>query len=138
MGLFNDRLVRSLSNDYRLQKFLSQVNSVDKWKLMHRESVRDNVLPFLHLITVLIVNELDEWYNTEATVVFLGDSCHPMLPYMAQGAGSALEDGAALGILLSRVHRREGLPKALKIYQDLRKPRSTALQKWSMKQVGAL
>jgi len=55
---------------------------------------------------------------------------------MAQGAGSALEDGAALGILLSKVQSREELPKALKIYQGLRAPRSTALQKWSMKQVG--
>lgn len=58
-----------------------------------------------------------------------------MLPYMAQGAGSALEDGAALGILLSTVHGREQLSEALDIYQRLRKPRSTALQKWSMKQV---
>lgn len=70
-------------------------------------------------------------------MVFLGDACHPMLPYMAQGAGSALEDGATLGILLSRVQSRKGLPAALKTYQDLRVPRSTALQKWSMKQVGS-
>ncbi|KEZ45376.1 hypothetical protein SAPIO_CDS2207 [Scedosporium apiospermum] len=99
----------------RLQKFLSQVDKVEKWKLMH-------------------LDELEKWYNEEATVVFLGDACHPMLPYMAQGAGSALEDGAALGILLSKVQSREELPKALKIYQGLRAPRSTALQKWSMKQ----
>lgn len=69
-------------------------------------------------------------------MVFLGDACHPMLPYMAQGAGSALEDGAALGILLSKVTTREDVPQILKTYQDLRAPRSTALQKWSMKQVG--
>ncbi|KAH7160423.1 hypothetical protein B0J13DRAFT_494036 [Dactylonectria estremocensis] len=101
--------------DPLLQKFLSQVDKVEKWKLMH-------------------LDELEKWYNEEATVVFLGDACHPMLPYMAQGAGSALEDGAVLGILLSKVQSREELPKALKTYQGLRVPRSTALQKWSMKQ----
>jgi salicylate hydroxylase len=58
-----------------------------------------------------------------------------MLPYMAQGAGSALEDGAALGILLSRINSRKDLPATLKEYQDLRKTRSAALQKGSMRQV---
>lgn len=58
-----------------------------------------------------------------------------MLPYLAQGAGSSLEDGAALGVLLSRVDRREELPKILKLYEELRKPRSSALQKGSMRQV---
>lgn len=60
-----------------------------------------------------------------------------MLPYMAQGAGSALEDGATLGILLSKVTCKDQLPDTLKMYQDLRVPRSTALQKRSMKQVGS-
>lgn len=86
----------------------------------------------------MIVDELERWYNEEATVAFLGDSCHPMLPYMAQGAGSAIEDGAALGIILSKVDRREQLPQALKTYENLRIPRSSALQKWSMKQVSLL
>ncbi|KAH7237940.1 hypothetical protein B0J15DRAFT_516523 [Fusarium solani] len=101
--------------DPLLQRFLSQVNKIEKWKLMH-------------------LDELERWYNEEATVVFLGDACHPMLPYMAQGAGSAIEDGAALGTLLSKIKSKEELPGALKTYQDLRVPRSTALQKWSMKQ----
>ncbi|SPN96505.1 related to 2-polyprenyl-6-methoxyphenol hydroxylase and related FAD-dependent oxidoreductases [Cephalotrichum gorgonifer] len=102
--------------DPLLQKFLGQVKKVEMWKLMH-------------------LDELEMWYNEDGTVVFLGDACHPMLPYMAQGAGSALEDGAALGIILSKVQSQEELPKALKTYQDLRAPRSTALQKWSMKQL---
>jgi hypothetical protein len=32
-----------------------------------------------------------------------GDSCHPMLPYLAQGANSAIEDGAVLGLLLGHL-----------------------------------
>lgn len=34
-------------------------------------------------------------------VALLGDAAHPMLPYMAQGAGMAIEDAAELGNLLT-------------------------------------
>ena len=37
---------------------------------------------------------LDEWQV--ARVALLGDACHPMLPFMAQGAGMAIEDAAVL------------------------------------------
>lgn len=33
-------------------------------------------------------------------VALLGDAAHPMLPYLAQGAGMAIEDAAELGLLL--------------------------------------
>lgn len=79
---------------------------------------------------------METWYNEQGTVAFLGDACHPMLPYLAQGAGSALEDGATLGVLLSKAGRREDVPELLKLYEQLRKPRSSALQKRSMTQVG--
>ena len=78
---------------------------------------------------------MKRWYNDDATIVFLGDACHPMLPYLAQGAGSSLEDGAALGVLLSKADSRQDLPQNLKLYEQLRKPRSSALQKRSMLQV---
>ncbi|OAL54678.1 FAD/NAD(P)-binding domain-containing protein [Pyrenochaeta sp. DS3sAY3a] len=98
--------------DPRLRSLLSMVPKVDKWKLMH-------------------LNELQYWSNPEATIAFLGDACHPMLPYLAQGAGSSLEDGAALGVLLSTANRRQDLPEILKLYEQLRKPRSSALQERS-------
>lgn len=34
-------------------------------------------------------------------VTLLGDACHPMLPFMAQGAGMAIEDGVVLGRCLA-------------------------------------
>jgi hypothetical protein len=34
-------------------------------------------------------------------VALLGDAAHPMLPYLAQGAGMAIEDAAELGSLLA-------------------------------------
>ncbi|KIW96495.1 uncharacterized protein Z519_03564 [Cladophialophora bantiana CBS 173.52] len=88
-----------------LTRFLKQVDQVDKWKLMHRE-------------------EVVSWTNLEKNFVLLGDSCHPMLPYLAQGANSSIEDGAVLGRLLSYVTSKEQLPSAITLYEHLRKPRS--------------
>ena len=37
----------------------------------------------------------------QGRVALLGDAAHPMLPYLAQGAGMAIEDAAELGSLLA-------------------------------------
>ena len=41
---------------------------------------------------------LPQW--SDGRVTLLGDACHPMLPFMAQGAAQSIEDGAALASLL--------------------------------------
>ena len=43
---------------------------------------------------------------SEGRVVLLGDACHPMTPYMAQGAATAMEDAAVLARCLADVGRR--------------------------------
>ena len=53
-----------------------------------------------------------------------GDSCHPILPYMAQGFNLALEDAAVLGSVLSRATSTRQLPKATAIYEKLRRART--------------
>ena len=57
-----------------------------------------------------------------------GDCCHPMPPYLAQGANSSLEDGAVL-----REKKDEQLIKVAKLYQELRKERGEMIQKRSSK-----
>ena len=42
---------------------------------------------------------LPRW--SRGRVTLLGDACHPMLPFMAQGAAQALEDGATLAACLA-------------------------------------
>lgn len=64
-----------------------------------------------------------------------GDSCHPMLPYLAQGANSAVEDGAVLGQVLGHVKSKDQVPKALEMYQRLRKARGEAIARETFKQV---
>lgn len=58
-------------------------------------------------------------------VTLLGDACHPMLPYMAQGAAQALEDGAVLAACLTR---NADMAAALRRYEQLRLPRASQLQ----------
>jgi salicylate hydroxylase len=58
-----------------------------------------------------------------------------MLPYLAQGANSAVEDGAVLGLILGHLRSKDQLPKALKMYEDLRKSRGDAIVKETFKQV---
>ena len=65
------------------------------------------------------------WSAGRATL--LGDACHAMLPFMAQGAAQAIEDGATLAACLSRVGARE-VPQALRKYEALRLPRASRVQ----------
>jgi salicylate hydroxylase len=62
-------------------------------------------------------------------VALLGDACHPMLPFMAQGAAQSIEDGAALTSLLKAMP--DDVPAALRRYEEIRKPRATRLQQAS-------
>jgi salicylate hydroxylase len=73
--------------------------------------------------------------NTHANTADSGDACHPMLPYLAQGANSSLEDGAVLGALLAHVRSRDQLPQALAMFQALRKQRGERIVRETFKQV---
>jgi salicylate hydroxylase len=57
-------------------------------------------------------------------VVLLGDACHPMLPYIAQGAAQAVEDVAVLHLAINHVKKPDDLPIFLKAYELARKSRS--------------
>jgi salicylate hydroxylase len=69
---------------------------------------------------------LPRW--SAARVTLLGDACHPMYPFMAQGAAQAIEDGAALSALLKGGSDPAAL---LKRYEQLRLPRVSLLQQMS-------
>jgi salicylate hydroxylase len=69
---------------------------------------------------------LPRWSKGRATL--LGDACHPMLPFMAQGAAQGLEDGATLTACL--LHDAD-VPRALERYERLRLPRASKIQAMS-------
>jgi salicylate hydroxylase len=58
-------------------------------------------------------------------VTLLGDAAHPMLPFMAQGACQAIEDGAVLAACLRLV---PDPVQALRQYEELRRDRTATVQ----------
>lgn len=92
----------------QIATILNAVDETFKWALFDRD-------PF------------PEW--TQGRVALLGDACHPMLPYMAQGAAQAIEDGAVLAAGLK--HVAFDIPSAFRAYVTLRKPRATEVQERS-------
>lgn len=69
---------------------------------------------------------LPQW--SVGTVTLLGDACHPMLPFMAQGAGMAIEDAVVLGRALAGVSTRAEAAQALQRYENARKERTAQIQ----------
>lgn len=97
--------------DSRLTAMLSLVKETNKWRL------RDS-------------REMRTWTH-QGRFVLIGDACHATLPYLAQGAAQAIEDGAVLGALLSKIPSAEQVPGALLAFEALRKPRTERIVKES-------
>lgn len=66
---------------------------------------------------------LRNWEN--GRVALLGDACHAMVPFMAQGAAMGLEDAAVIARCLER---DDDLTSALKTYVAVRKQRASRIQ----------
>lgn len=67
---------------------------------------------------------IDNW--TSGRITLLGDAAHPMVPFLAAGAGQSIEDAWTIARVLSR--RAEDIPAALLEYQRRRLPRTTRIQ----------
>ncbi|KAF7342964.1 FAD/NAD(P)-binding domain-containing protein [Mycena venus] len=65
----------------------------------------------------------------------LGDAAHATLPFMAQGAAMAVEEGGSLGCLFPTGTRPEDVPQRLKAYQDIRKQRGEFVRNESAEQL---
>jgi salicylate hydroxylase len=69
---------------------------------------------------------LPSW--TCGRLTLLGDAAHPMLPHVGQGANQAIEDAVALAAILARADETSA-PRALRIYEALRRERTARVQK---------
>jgi salicylate hydroxylase len=65
--------------------------------------------------------------HAQGRVALLGDAAHPMRPYLAQGAGMAIEDAAALGSVLNGA-TAQNVPAALQQFAAKRWQRNARLQ----------
>lgn len=90
----------------RVQKLCALTGDFMKWRLCD--------LPIL-----------ERWVHASGKVALLGDSCHPMLPYLAQGAAQSFEDAATLRQCLAQ---DADLGAALRKYEAIRLPRASLIQ----------
>ena len=83
-----------------VQTLIRNIGTPYKWALMGREP-------------------MDQW--SQGHVTLLGDACHPTLPFMAQGAVMAIEDG----VILARCLDEFGdIATALEHYENARHERT--------------
>jgi len=84
--------------------------------------------PDCHKWAILERDPLPTW--SQGRVVLIGDACHPMTPYMAQGAATSIEDAAVLARCLKGVDV-SGVEAAFKRFEAHRKPRTSKIQEIS-------
>ena len=78
------------------------------------------VAPKLFKWALMVRDPMPAW--TKGRVTLLGDACHPTLPFLAQGAVMAIEDGVVLARCLEALP--DDLPGALKRYEEARVERT--------------
>ncbi len=71
---------------------------------------------------------LHSWVKNR--LVLLGDSAHPMVPFVAQGACMAIEDA---WVLADQLAKNADINAALQAYQNIRKLRATKVQETALK-----
>ncbi|KAL1892611.1 hypothetical protein Sste5346_006896 [Sporothrix stenoceras] len=105
--------MRALYHDWdpRISKLLSLCDDtaeVTKWRLCIRPSLEPT------------------WSHPSGALTLLGDAVHATLPYLASGAGMAVEDGGVLGLCLARLQDTSSASKqqALRIYEECRRERT--------------
>jgi salicylate hydroxylase/6-hydroxynicotinate 3-monooxygenase len=82
--------------------------------------------PDVHKWAINVREPLPRW--SEGRVVLLGDSCHPMTPYMAQGAATSMEDAMILTRCLQETGSGGDIPTAFQRYERTRKERTSKIQ----------
>lgn len=101
-----DELMRAFNGWHPdLLALLSNARNVLKWGLFDRD-------PMGH------------W--SQGQITLLGDAAHPMLPFLAQGAAMAIEDGYVLSSTLAA--NADNIAQALRLYEAERLPRTSRVQ----------
>jgi 6-hydroxynicotinate 3-monooxygenase len=84
--------------------------------------------PDVHKWAIVDRDALVRWADRNVTL--LGDACHPMTPYMAQGAAMAIEDAAVLSRCLEGVGP-DGVANAFRRFEATRRERTARVQQTS-------
>ena len=66
-------------------------------------------------------------YTNGSRICLLGDAAHASTPHQESGGGMAMEDAFILAKLLAKIQNASNIPKVLKVYDAVRRPRSQRL-----------
>lgn len=109
--------IEELWNEYkdfdpRIKRIVAMIEKTSRWPLM--------------------VTQLDSWSSPRQNVVLMGDAAHSMVNHMAQGAATAMEDGAFLARCIAKVvEGKIRIDEAIKIYETERMPKASMKQQVS-------
>lgn len=98
----------------------------------HYESFHDDARRLIDacgevMKSALCVREpMPEWGRGRVTL--LGDACHAMTPFMAQGAGQAIEDAVVLARALTEAPGAIALQDRMRVYEQARRERTARVQ----------
>jgi salicylate hydroxylase len=118
----SDWLVESWSVQGTTEEY---ANDFKGWHEDIHTHIRNIETPFKWAL--LIRAPLERW--TAGRVTLLGDACHQTLPFLAQGASMALEDGLVLGRAVEQY--RDDIGLALVKYENARRERTSRMVRGS-------
>jgi 2-polyprenyl-6-methoxyphenol hydroxylase-like FAD-dependent oxidoreductase len=131
-----DRRGRGASTDtpaYRLER--DRAGHLDQGRMTEPGDVADLLAAYenWHPQVRAILEAFDETFRwaerspMPRSMGRVGDACHATLPFLAQGAAQAMEDGVTLATLLSDLGSPAAVP--LRVYESVRRPRVTRVQR---------
>ncbi|KAI9801589.1 MAG: hypothetical protein M1825_003268 [Sarcosagium campestre] len=94
---------------------IGKATDVKLWKLLYREPI-------------------PTWHR--GRLLLIGDAAHPMLPHQGQGGAQSIEDGAAIGVLLTGLkpgsdNFKAELAQRLSAFETVRRNRASLMQIYS-------
>jgi salicylate hydroxylase len=129
-----------LSHHVPLDKYPAQVGKPQDVTLDEVwEQYKDfdpRIVKILHMLKpgiqrwpLLVTEPLPSWSDENRRVILLGDAAHSMTNHMAQGAATAMEDGAFLGIVIgAALQGKMSLKEAVELYEKERMPKAKRKQ----------
>ncbi|KAL6249364.1 hypothetical protein RBB50_003217 [Rhinocladiella similis] len=114
----NNVPIEELWNEYkdfdpRIKRIVNMIDKTSRWPLM-------------------VTGPMKSWSSPRKNVVLMGDAAHSMVNHMAQGAATAMEDGAFLARCVAKVvEGKIGMDRAVKIYEEERQPKAYQKQQVS-------
>ncbi|KAI1632603.1 FAD/NAD(P)-binding domain-containing protein [Biscogniauxia mediterranea] len=84
--------------------------------------------------TLFQIHELTQWHHESGRFLLIGDAAHAILPCLAQGAAQAFEDAGVLGAIFSQPVGRDQIPDALRVADEVRRPRASDVRRRTLEQ----